>query len=169
VVQVFPFADDYSFGILQSGIHWAWFTARCSTLKGDFRYTSDTVFDTFPWPQAPTLAQARKVADAAVFLRELRRKVMAENNWSLRELYRSLELPGQNPLRVAHTELDAAVRTAYGMKAREDPLAFLLALNAVAAERETRGEPVTAPGLPACVTEPASFCTTDCIQPPQFE
>ena len=24
---VFPFADDYSFGILQSGIHWAWFTA----------------------------------------------------------------------------------------------------------------------------------------------
>ncbi|HVM49974.1 MAG TPA: type IIL restriction-modification enzyme MmeI, partial [Candidatus Acidoferrum sp.] len=37
---VFPFADDYSFGILQSGIHWAWFKARCSTLKGDFRYTS---------------------------------------------------------------------------------------------------------------------------------
>ena len=41
-LSVFPFADDYSFGILQSGIHWAWFKARCSTLKGDFRYTSDT-------------------------------------------------------------------------------------------------------------------------------
>jgi hypothetical protein len=45
---VFPFADDYSFGVLQSGIHWAWFTAKCSTLTERFRYTSDTVFDTFP-------------------------------------------------------------------------------------------------------------------------
>ena len=116
----------------------------------------------------PTLAQARKVAEAAVSLRALRRKVMAENNWSLRELYRSLELPGQNPLRDAHAELDAAVRAAYGMKVKEDPLAFLLALNAEAAEREERGEPVIAPGLPPCVTELASFCTTDCIQPPQL-
>ena len=50
-LAVFAFADDYSFGILQSGIHWAWFTAKCSTLTARFRYTSDTVFDTFPWPQ----------------------------------------------------------------------------------------------------------------------
>jgi len=45
---VFSFADDYSFGILQSGIHWAWVVAKGSTLKGDQNYTSDTVFDTFP-------------------------------------------------------------------------------------------------------------------------
>ncbi len=50
-LAVFAFADDYSFGILQSGIHWAWFTAKCSTLTARFRYTSDTVFDTFAWPQ----------------------------------------------------------------------------------------------------------------------
>jgi SAM-dependent methyltransferase len=165
---VFPLADDYSFGILQSNIHWAWFTARCSTLKGDFRYTSDTVFDTFVWPQSPTIAQARKIAEAAVSLRALRRKVMAENNWSLRELYRSLELPGRNPLRDAHAELDAAVRAAYGMKNKDDPLVFLLALNAAAAEREARGESVTAPGLPPCVSAPSSFITPDCIQPPQL-
>ena len=54
---VFPLADDYSFGILQSDTHWKWFKAKCSTLTERFRYTSDTVFDTFPWPQAPTLAQ----------------------------------------------------------------------------------------------------------------
>ena len=167
-LQVFAFSDDYSFGILQSGIHWAWFTARCSTLKGDFRYTSDTVFDTFPWPQAPTMAQARKLADAAVSLRALRRKVMAANNWSLRELYRSLELPGKNPLRDAHEELNEAVRAAYGMKSKEDPLSFLLALNATAADRETCGEPVTAPGLPPCVSDASPFLTTDCIQPPQI-
>jgi hypothetical protein len=57
-LTVFAFSDDYSFGVLQSGIHWAWFIARCSTLKDDFRYTSDTVFDTFPWPQFDSVAQA---------------------------------------------------------------------------------------------------------------
>ena len=60
--MVFPFEDDYSFGILQSNIHWAWFVAKCSTLTERFRYTSDTVFDTFPWPQAPTSSDAVLVA-----------------------------------------------------------------------------------------------------------
>jgi hypothetical protein len=41
--MVFPFADDYSFGVFQSGIHWLWFTTKCSTLTERFRYTSDTV------------------------------------------------------------------------------------------------------------------------------
>ncbi|WP_434423025.1 DNA methyltransferase [Nannocystis pusilla] len=36
---VFALADDYSFGVLQSALHWQWFTARCSTLKRDYRYT----------------------------------------------------------------------------------------------------------------------------------
>jgi hypothetical protein len=165
-VVVFPFADDYSFGILQSGLHWAWFTARCSTLKGDFRYTSDTVFDTFPWPQSPTLKQAEAVAAAAVDLRTLRRKVMTANGWSLRDLYRTLDLPGKNPLRDAQQELDAAVRAAYGMTARDDPLAFLLALNQTVAASEAQGQPVTAPGLPPRVTDAAPFLTADCVAPP---
>src|SRR5690606_6479848 len=61
----FPLEDDYSFGVLQSGLHWAWFTARCSTLTERFRYTTTTVWDSFPWPQAPTLEQALAVAEAA--------------------------------------------------------------------------------------------------------
>jgi hypothetical protein len=32
---VFPMADDYSFGILQSDFHWRWFNARCSTLGSE--------------------------------------------------------------------------------------------------------------------------------------
>ena len=47
----FAFEDDYSFGILQSYVHWLWFVTKCSKLKSDFRYTPDTIFDTFPWPQ----------------------------------------------------------------------------------------------------------------------
>ena len=34
--------------------------ARGSTLKGDQNYTSDTVFDTFPWPQSPCVRYAAR-------------------------------------------------------------------------------------------------------------
>ena len=162
---VFPFADDYSFGVLQSVIHWAWFVARCSTLKGDFRYTSDTVFDTFPWPQKPTEKQVRAVADAACELRTLRRQIMDSNGWSLRDLYRTLETPGENNLRAAHGTLDTAVRATYGMKEKEDILAFLLKLNLALAEKETKGESITPPGLPSSVSNPANFISEDCIRP----
>jgi hypothetical protein len=151
------------------GNNWAWFKSRCSTFKGDFRYTSDTVFDTFPWPQAPTLAQAKQVAKAAVALRALRRKVMAENNWSLRDLNRTLDLPGKNPLRDAQDELDDAVRSAYGMRAKADPLAFLLDLNHQLAAAEKAGTPIVGPGLPPCAKDAAEFVTADCVQPPTLE
>src|SRR5207244_2738410 len=67
-LQVFALDDDYSFGILQSSLHWVWFTERCSTLKSDPRYTSNTVFDSFPWPQNPSVTAVKKVACAAVSL-----------------------------------------------------------------------------------------------------
>jgi hypothetical protein len=40
------------------------------------------------------------------------------------------------------------VQAAYGMNPKQDPLAFLLALNGSVAAREAQGQPVTAPGLP---------------------
>lgn len=161
---VFPFADDYSFGILQAAPHYEWFKARCSSLKGDFRYTSDTVFNSFPWPQSPAAKQVQAVANAAVALRTLRHKAMAHRNWSLRDLYRTLDTPGGNPLREAHATLDAAVRAAYAMPADADLLTFLLALNFDVATKEKTGKPVTAPGLPPAVADPASLITTDCIR-----
>src|SRR5271170_1290324 len=98
-----PRSTNYSFGILQSGIHWLWFTTKCSTLTERFRYTSDTVFDTFSWPQEATARQVQAIAEAARTLRRLRREIMSANEWSLRDLYRTLEAPGDNPLRDAHT------------------------------------------------------------------
>ncbi|WP_421936750.1 type IIL restriction-modification enzyme MmeI [Phenylobacterium sp.] len=59
MVQVFAFDDDYSFGVLQSGIHWEWFTNRCSTLTERFRYTSNTVWDSFGTRQSASAATAR--------------------------------------------------------------------------------------------------------------
>jgi hypothetical protein len=75
-------------------------------------------------------------------------------------------LPGQNPLKAAHDKLDAAVRAAYGVKAGEDPLAFLLDLNLELADREANKQPVVGPGLPPIVTGPTPFITEDCVRMP---
>ena len=163
-LQVFTFEDDYSFGILQSFIHWEWFTAHFATLKGDWAYTSDTVFVSFPWPQSSSEIQIGRVARAAVSLRNLRRHFMQQNKWSFRELYRTLEVPGKNPLRDAHDALDAAVREAYGMTAEDDILGFLLKLNKEVAIREAEGLPVVGPGLPPFVTDKTAYVTDDCVR-----
>ena len=162
---VFAYKDDYSFGILQSGIHWAWFTARCSTFKADFRYTSNSVFDSFVWPQAPSAKNIRKIADAAAALRKLRNALRTKHALSFRELYRSLELPGDHPLKDAHAALDESVRSAYGMTKGADPLAFLLALNQEASEKEADGGTVRGPGLPEFIQDRKSYVTADCIIP----
>jgi hypothetical protein len=124
---------------------------------------ADTAFDTFPWPQTPTPGQIAEVAAAAVALRGLRREIMAQLGYSLRELYRTLEEPGANPLREAHTRLDTAVRAAYAMPKAADPLAFLLALNLDLAAKETAGEKITPPGLPLPEAERPAFVTEDCV------
>jgi hypothetical protein len=164
-LTVFTHADDYTFGILQSTVHWLWFTNRCSTLTERFRYTSNTVFDSFPWPQSPSLKQVREVANAGVSLRELRRELCREHGLTLRELYRSIELPGDHPLKTATAKLDKAVYAAYGLKGSEDVLAFLLALNHKLAQCEADGNPILGPGLPEVFRQTSGLLTTDCILP----
>lgn len=164
-LQTFAFQDDYSFGILQSNAHWQWFVAKCSKLKSDFRYTPESVFDTFPWPQAPTKPRIKAVASAGREIRRLRDKTLPTIKGGLRALYRTLELPGKNPLKDAHAALDAAVLAAYGFSARKDVLKQLLDLNLAVAAAIDRGEPVTAPGVPPAYGDPADLVTDDCIKP----
>jgi SAM-dependent methyltransferase len=165
LIQVFGFEDDYSFGVLQSSLHWIWFVTKCGKLKGDFRYSAESVFDTFPWPQEPTRAQIQAVAEASVALRALRSETMRKLSYSLRDLYRTLEEPGDNPLREAQTRLDAAVRAAYGVADDVDPLAFLLELNLACAAKEKAGEKITPPGLPLPSDEQKKFVTDDSVHP----
>src|SRR5262245_34887758 len=80
--------------------------------------------------------------------RRVRSEALKAIKGGLRAVYRTLELPGKNPLKDAHAALDAAVLAAYGFSPKEDHLAQLLALNLEVAGREESGEPVTAPGLP---------------------
>lgn len=218
LIQVFGFADDYSFGVLQSHAHWLWFVTKCGKLKSDFRYSAESVFDTFPWPQFPNLvgrdsveptferseasnasifptaatgdarsarapaprrgkqgstesrptdaiAKIAAVATAAREVRRIRAEALPKLKGGLRALYRTLELPGANPLKDAHAALDAAILAAYGFAPRQDLLAQLLALNLEVAARIERGETVTAPGVPPGYPDPQSLVTDDCIRP----
>src|SRR5690606_35221102 len=71
-LQVWAFDDDYSFALLSASAHWEWFQANCSKLEARLRYTRRSVWDTFPFPQAPTPAQVDAVADAGRAVRRVR-------------------------------------------------------------------------------------------------
>jgi hypothetical protein len=161
---VFAFPDNYSFGILQSCPHWLWFTTKCSKLTERFRYTPPSVFDTFPWPQSPGRKQILEVAKTGREVRRVREEALSKIRGGLRAVYRTLELPGINPLKDAHAALDAAVLDAYGFSPKKDLLAQLLALNLEVAGRIDAGKPVTSPGIPPGYPNPSQLVTADCIQ-----
>ena len=163
-VVAFDFEDNYSFGIMQSSFHLEWIKSRGGTLASAYRYTGDTVFSTFPWPQKSTKLQVKKISSAVQYLMQVRRETMLKNHWGLRELYNTFDLPGKTPLKEAHKNLDEAVRLAYGMKKKEDVLKFLLQLNIELYKKETKGERVIGPGLPPSVKNPTEFISKDCIK-----
>ncbi|HPA16144.1 MAG TPA: class I SAM-dependent DNA methyltransferase [Verrucomicrobiae bacterium] len=164
-LEAFVLSDDYSFGILQSSAHWLWFTTICSKLKSDFRYTPNSVFDTFPWPQGPSAKHVTTVAEAGREVRRIRAQALDKLKGGLRALYRTLELPGANPLKDAHAALDDATFGAYGFNPKKDLLAQILDLNLAVAARIERGEKVTAPGVPTGHPDPKCLITGDCIRP----
>lgn len=165
-LQVFALNDDYSFGILQSEMHWQWFTAKCSKLKSDFRYTAESVFLTFPWPQGTSAEAILGVVTRARAVRRAREAALGGGTRSLRELYRALELPGTSQLRTAQEGLDDAVRIAYGFRKTADYLPQLLALNETVRGSEGTGAEVDGPGIPHGFGDPSAFLTADCVQSP---
>lgn len=105
------------------------------------------------------------MAAAGREVRRVRAEALTKIKGGLRAVYRTLELPGKNPLKDAHAALDAAVLAAYGFAPGDDLLARLLALNLDVAARERAGSPVTAPGVPPGHPDPSRLVTDDCIRP----
>ena len=168
-LKLFAFDDDYSFGIMQSRLHWEWTKARGSRVRSDIQYTA-AVWQTFPWPQDPTDEQVAAVAEAGRALRRTRDTLMAENGWSLRQLYQAAEVEGSHPLKDAQIALDSAVADAYGIPPDQAPIAFLLELNQLVAEDEEQGRKVRGPGLPDHLDpKDPRWMSTDCIEPPPME
>jgi hypothetical protein len=137
---------------------------KCSSLGNQFRYTTDPIWDTFPWPQNPTEIQIKKVAAAAITLHLERTAALKKYNMRLRDLYRLLEQPGKNPIKVLHEALDESVMEAYGFSDKEDIFSQLLALNHQVAEKEKKGEKVQAPGLPEWVKNKEEYVSDECVR-----
>ncbi|THA47208.1 DNA methyltransferase [Streptomyces sp. A1136] len=132
-MTAFALDDDYSFGVLSSDFHGAWVRARCSYLKGDPRYTSTTVWSSFPWPQFPTPAQVADVVQVSAQILDVRQRYY-ERGIPLEAQYASLQRPGRNELGELHSDLNEAVRVAYGFSSDDDILAQLFALNQTLAD-----------------------------------
>ncbi len=162
-VMCFAFDDDYSFGIIQSGLHWLWFTEKWTTLAETPNYNSASIWDTFPWPQSPTKKQIENIAKASKALRDERNKVMEAGKLSLRDVYRNLEKPGKNSIRDLQYALDKAVLEAYSFDASADLLTQLLVLNYQVAAKEEKGEEVQSPGLPASYKDKDKLVSDDCV------
>lgn len=164
LVQVFAMNDDYSFGILQSALHFEWFrTSSRLKVESDTRYSVRDVFETFPWPQSPTSTHVRRIAAAAKVIRQTRQQVLDTNGGGLRDMYRVLELPGKHALRDAHEELDAAVRQAYGISQRDEGLRRLMELNHWVGQRIDENASVERPGLPRSISDPKRYISDDSL------
>ncbi|MGK5519164.1 type IIL restriction-modification enzyme MmeI [Micromonospora sp. URMC 107] len=92
------------------------------------RYTSTTVWDSFPWPQTPTSTDVQSISGLVKELIELRQSYL-DRGQTLAAQYDVLRSPGRSKLRDFHAELDRAVLQAYGFNTEDDVLAQLLALN----------------------------------------
>jgi hypothetical protein len=141
----FPFDSDYALGILQSKVHETWFRERCTTLETRLTYTSKTVFDSFPWPQRPSVEGATAVAEAAAEIVRYRASAF-RLGYTLAQQYDVLRRPGKSDLRDLHTALDAAVMALYNFDSEDDLLTQILELNFLTAQREALGEEVTPAG-----------------------
>ncbi|MDD6449516.1 MAG: methylase, partial [Lachnospiraceae bacterium] len=105
-------AGIYHFGVLESNVHMAWMRVVCGRLKGDYRYSSDIVYNNFPWP-SPTDSQKKKIEQTAQGILDAR-KMYPDS--SLADMYDPLTMPPE--LRKAHTLNDIAVMHAYGFSTK---------------------------------------------------
>lgn len=106
-------AEKYHFGVLISNVHMSWMRAVCGRLKGDYRYSSDIVYNNFPWP-SPTAEQRQRIEQTA---QEILNARALYPDSSYDSLYDPDLMPPE--LRKAHARNDAAVMQAYGMPIKE--------------------------------------------------
>jgi hypothetical protein len=140
--------DFYILGILNSKIHRLWVKAQSSTLEDRTRYTPNTCFETFPFPQKPSRELVEKIRQTAGELHEYRSQQMEKKQWGITKLYNQFFNEPSSQLYQLHQKLDKLVMEAYHFQADEDILEKLLTLNLELAEKEKRGETVIGPWSP---------------------
>ncbi len=140
--------DFYILGILTSNIHRIWIKAQSSTLEDRTRYTHNTCFETFPFPQKPSQELVEKIRKTANELHEYRSQQMEKKQWGITKLYNQFFNEPSSQLYQLHQKLDKLVIEAYHFQTDDDILEKLLTLNLELAEKEKRGETVIGPWSP---------------------
>ncbi len=115
-------ATLFHFGIMNSTMHNAWVRYTCGRLESRYRY-EPSVYNNFPWPDAPTDKARQAIEAAAQAVLDAR---AAFPDASLADLYDPLTMPPV--LLKAHQKLDAAVDKAYGksgFKSDAERVAFM--------------------------------------------
>jgi hypothetical protein len=115
LTSVFAFDDDYSMGILSSGLHTRWATAQSTRLETRPRYTVAS-FATFPWPR-PSQADIEHVSHVAARMIARRSEICLEREIGLTTLYNEVEDGAYRDLYELHRALDEGVAAAYGWPA----------------------------------------------------
>lgn len=107
-VSIVPDANLNLFGVLTSNVHMAWMRIVAGRLEMRYRYSSEIVYNNFPWcnPNPGQKAKIEQTAQAILDARAL------YPDSSLAELYGKSTMPSE--LRKAHQENDRAVMKAYG-------------------------------------------------------
>jgi hypothetical protein len=105
---IIPGASFYHFGVLSSAMHMAWMRYTCGRMKSDYQYSSQIVYNNYPWPEQPAVKQREAVEAAAKAVLKARNGFP---NASLADLYDPLAMPPA--LVKAHAELDRAVELCY--------------------------------------------------------
>lgn len=108
---VIPDPHLYSFGVLSAQMHMAWMRYVAGRMKSDYQYSSQIVYNNFPWPNDPTDKQKSAIEEAARGVLDAR---ATHPDASLADLYDPVAMPPD--LRKAHQALDKAVDSAYGKK-----------------------------------------------------
>jgi hypothetical protein len=109
---VIPGASLYHFGLLSSSMHMAWMRYTCGRLESRYQYSSQIVYNNFPWPKSPTDKQNSAVEEFAQAVLDVRKEYPKS---TLADLYDPLSMPPK--LVKAHAALDRAVDRCY----RADP------------------------------------------------
>jgi len=134
--------DYYILGILTSNIHRIWVKAQSSTLGETLRYTHNSCFETFTFPQTPSKKIVETIRKTAIDLHEYRSQEMEKKGWGITQLYNQYYHEPASKLYKLHQKLDQLVIEAYGFKPEDNLLEKLLELNQECAEKEKRGEVV---------------------------
>jgi hypothetical protein len=137
---IIPGATFYDFGVLSSAMHMSWMRYTGGRMKSDYQYSSQIVYNNFPWPQSPTAEQKASVEKAAQRVLDARKQFSGA---TLADLYDPVAMPPV--LAKAHAELDRAVDRCYRKETFANDRArveFLFALY----------EQLTAPLLPVSKT-----------------